>query len=173
MVKKEESEMANLTRWDPFNDMLSLRQAMDRLFEDAWVRPWNAWGSASGDSNGAMTLPIDLYETGDELVLEATVPGMKPEDIDITVQGDVLTIKGDTKSDETVNEGNYYRRERRFGQFYRQVTLPVSVRSDGAQAHFENGVLKLRLPKAEEAKERKIPVASGSSTAPRITEHAA
>ena len=164
--------MANLTRWDPFSDMLSLRQAMDRLFEDAWVRP-GGWGAAASDGNSAMTLPVDVYETGDELVLTASVSGIKPEDIDITVQGDVLTIKGETKSEQTANEGNYHRRERRFGQFYRQVALPAAVKADGAQAHFENGVLKLHLPKAEEAKERRIPVVSGSSSAPQIVENAA
>jgi HSP20 family protein len=163
--------MANVTRWDPFSDVLSLRQAMDRLFEDAWVRPWTLRSISSGEGNGASSLPVDLYETGDELVLTATVPGMKPEDIDITIQGDMLTIKGETRSDEAKEEGNYHRRERRFGQFYRQVTLPTSVKSEGAQAQFENGVLTLHLPKAEEAKERRIPVTAGS--APQITEHAA
>ena len=163
--------MANITRWDPFSDMLSLRQAMDRLFEDAWVRPWNGAEAGNGDGAGARGLPVDLYETNDELVLTATVPGFKPEDIDITIQGDVLTIKGETKSDETTGEGAYHRRERRFGRVYRQVAMPVSVKADEAHADFENGVLKLHLPKAEEAKERKIPVTSGN--APQITEHAA
>src|SRR4029434_9800399 len=153
--------MANLTRWDPFSDMLSLRQAMDRLFEDAWVRP-GSWGVAAGNGNTATTLPVDVSETDDELFVSATLPGIKPEDIDVTVQGDTLTIKAETKSDETTEQGNYHRRERRFGQFYRQLALPVSVKADSAQAHFENGILKLHLPKAEEAKERRIQVTSGS-----------
>jgi len=162
--------MANLTRWDPFNEMLTLRQAMDRLFEDAWVSPWAARGHASGDSR-TMGLPVDLYETGDDLVLTATVPGVKPEDIDITVQGDVLTIKGQFNSEDKAEEGSYHRHERRSGSFYRQVALPSAVKSDAAEASFEHGVLKLRLPKADEAKERKIPVSSAGST-PQIEQAA-
>lgn len=164
--------MANVTRWDPFSDMLSLRQAMNHLFEDAWVRPWNVPEASNGHGNGARTLAVDLYENGDELVLTAAVPGFKPEDIDVTVQGDVVTIKGEMKSDETVGEGAYHRRERRYGHVFRQVALPVGVRADGAQAGFENGVLTLHLPKAEEAKERRIPITSSRST-PEIAEQAA
>ena len=163
--------MANVTRWDPFSDMLSLRQAMDRLFEDAWVRPGN--GSAPGirESAGTQSLAVDLYESQDELVLSAAVPGFKPDDLEITIQGDVLTIKGEMKTDDSTTEGAWHRRERRYGNVFRQVSLPVSVKSDSASAEFENGVLKLHLPKAEGAKERRIPISSGST--PQITEHAA
>jgi HSP20 family protein len=162
--------MANLTRWDPFNEMLSLRQAMDRLFEDAWVSPWAARGQANGEGR-MMGLPVDLYETGDDLVLTATVPGVKPEEIDITIQGDVLTIKGQFNAEDKTEEGSYLRHERRSGSFYRQVALPSAVKSDAAEATFEHGVLKLRLPKAEEAKERKIAV-SATSSAPQIEQAA-
>lgn len=154
--------MANLTRWDPFGHMWSLRDAMDRLFEDALVRPW----SAASDGAPVSTLPLDMYETADDVVVTASVPGVKPEDIEITVQGDTLTIRGETRTEHEVNEEAYHYRERRFGRFHRQVALPRSVRSDAAEASFENGILRLRLPKAEEAKERKIPVTPG---APRIT----
>jgi HSP20 family protein len=140
--------------------MLSLRQAMDRLFEDAWVRPAAGQGQ---DGSGAAALALDVYETNDDLVLTASVPGVKPEEIDITVQGDVLTIKGETKFEGGETQGAYHRQERRYGRFHRQIALPVSVRSDSATAQFENGVLTLRLPKAEEAKERRIPVQAGAS----------
>src|SRR5579871_5295494 len=157
--------MANITRWDPFGEMLSLRQAMDRLFEDAWVRPGSP---VAGDGGGAATLAVDLYETGDEVVVSASVPGVKPEDIDITVQGELLTIKGESKVEHEVKEGTYHRQERRFGRFQRQIVLPTTVRSDGASAQFENGVLTLHLPKAEEAKERHIPVQGASNSKPMI-----
>lgn len=150
--------MADITRWDPWGDMLTLRQAMDRLFEDAWVRPLGGFMSNGGASSN---LPLDLYETADEFVVTATMPGVRPEDIDITIQGEVLRIKGETKGEDEVKEANYYRRERRYGSFHREVRLPADVQSDGVEAGFENGVLKLRLPKAEEAKERKIQVTVG------------
>jgi HSP20 family protein len=161
--------MANLVRWDPFGEMWSLRQAMDRLFEDAWVRPWTMRGNGGTAPDGApvRSLSLDLYETGDSLVLSAAVPGVRPEDIEITVQGDVLTIQGETQTEQDADEEHYHVHERRYGRFYRQVALPKSVKSDAAEAHFENGVLKLTLPKAEEAKERKIAITAGS--APQIT----
>ena len=151
--------MANISRWDPFGDMLSLRQAMDRLFEDAFVRPRQLMHIGE---EAMATLAVDMHETDSDIVLTAAVAGVKPEDLDISIQGDILTIKGESRSDEEVNEESYLRRERRFGSFFRQVQLPKPVRSDGADATFENGVLKLRLPKSEEARERKIPVKAGS-----------
>lgn len=157
-----------ITRWDPFPEMMSLRQAMDRLFEDAWVRPW---GTMRGESTGAATLPLDLHETADDLVVTASLPGVKPEDIEVDVQGDVLRIQGEMKQDQEIKEDQFHRRERRFGRFYREITLPMSVKSDAVQARFENGILTLQLPKAEEAKTRRIPI-QGAST-PRISERAA
>jgi HSP20 family protein len=153
--------MANLVRWDPFGEMWSLRQAMDRLFEDAFVRPW---GNVRYSEDGVSGLAVDMYETGDDLVVTAAVPGVRPEDIDITVQGDILTIKGESQAETDENKSGYHLHERRFGRFHRQVALPTTVRSDAAEAHFENGILRLRLPKAEEAKERKIQVQSGAGT---------
>ena len=146
--------MANLVRWDPYGDMLSLRSAMDRLFEDAWVRPLTKLGT----NGGPATLAVDVYETDNDMVIEANVPGVKPEDIDISIQGDTLTIKGESQADETVTEDKFHTRERHFSAFYRQLMLPKAVESDAAEAEFKDGVLKLSIPKAEEARERKIPV---------------
>ncbi len=157
-----------ITRWDPFSEMMSLRQAMDRLFEESWVRPW---GTMRGVDTGVGTLPLDLHETADDLVVTASLPGVKPEDIDVTVQGDILRIQGKMKQDQEIKEDQYHRRERRFGRFYREIALPVSVKADAVQARLENGVLTLHLPKAEEAKARRIPIKGPSS--PLITEHAA
>jgi HSP20 family protein len=159
--------MANLVRWDPFGEMWSLRQAMDRLFEDAVVRP-GSWLATARGEEGAIGLAVDMYETADDVVVTASVPGVRPEDIDITVQGDTLTIKGETQTEKDDDgQSGYHLHERRYGRFYREVALPKNVKSDAAEAHFENGILRLRLPKAEEAKERKIQVQAGS--APQIT----
>ena len=157
-----------ITRWDPFSDMLSLRQAMDRLFEDAWVRPG---GVMRGEASEGGALPLDIHETGDELVVTASLPGVKPEDIEVTIQGDMLRIQGETKREEEVKDDQFHRRERRFGRFYREVALPMSVKTDAVQAQFENGILKLHLPKAEEAKARRIQIQG--ATRPQIESRAA
>jgi HSP20 family protein len=144
-----------LTRWDPFREMMSLRDAMDRLFEESFVRParWLA-----PRLEGVGMLPIDMYETDEAVVLKAPIAGIKPEDMDISVAGDTLTIKGETKAEEEIKRENYYCQERRFGAFSRSVTLPVPVVAEEAEAVFENGVLTLTLPKAEEVKPKAIKV---------------
>ena len=156
-----------ITRWDPYAEMMSLRQAMDRLFQDAWVRP--GVGEAQGTTTG--TVPLDIYETSDDLVVTATLPGLRPEDIDITIQGDVLRIQGESTHDEPVKDEQFHRRERHERRFYREVALPMSVKNDAVQAHFENGILTLHLPKADEAKPRRIQVQGGSN--PQLTSRAA
>lgn len=145
----------NLVRWEPMREMLSLREAMDKLFEDSFVGP--RWASLwSGD--GAATLAMDVYETGDALVVSAPVPGIKPEDVEITITGNALTIKGETKAEEREEQGDYIRQEVRYGSFQRTVELPVEVQSDKAEAVFENGMLKLTLPKAEQVKPKSIKI---------------
>ena len=158
-----------ITRWEPITERMSLRQMMDRLMEDAWVmRPW---GSVPVAGAGGGTFPLDLYETDDDIVVTATLPGIKPEDVDITVQGDVLRIHGETKDDEKVGEAQFHRRERSYGRFDREVALPVGVKSDAAQAHFEHGVPTLHLPKAAEAKPHRIPIQG--ATSPQLESRAA
>jgi HSP20 family protein len=143
----------NLVRWEPFREMMSLRDAMDRLFEDSFVRPW----SFRGDY-GVMGLPLDMYQTADDVVVKATLPGVKPEEVDISITGDTLTIKGEHKEEQEVKEEDYIHKERRYGTFSRSVALPVQVKSDKAEAVFENGILTLTLPKAEEVKPKQIKV---------------
>jgi len=156
-----------VTRWDPLPDMMSLRQAMDRLMEDALVRP-RMW--ASGMDGGSM-LPVDLYETGDELVMIASMPGMKPEEIEITIQGDTLRIQGESKQEE-IKDAQFHRRERHMGRFFREISLPMMVQADKVKAHFDGGMLTLHMPKAEAAKTRKVPI-EGSSSSHLITPRAA
>jgi HSP20 family protein len=144
--------MANITRFDPLNEMVSLRSAMDRLFEDSFVNPMS-WRTVGG---GDVNAPIDVHETADELVVTASLPGMKAEDVEITMTGQTLTLRGEFKADEEIKREQYLYRERRFGTFSRTIQLPVRVRGDQAEANFSDGILTLSIPKAEEVKPRQI-----------------
>ncbi len=152
-----------LMRRSPFGELLSLRQAMDRLFEDSFVRPRD-WGTSAEGG----TLPLDIYATKDALVVRAALPGMKPEDVDITLTGDTLTISGTFREEREGNgEGGYVFQELRRGTFTRTVTLPTDLQSDKATAAFENGLLTLSIPKSEQAKPRQIritPTTDAAST---------
>ncbi len=146
--------MANITRFDPFGEMVTLRQAMDRLFEDSFVSPLTL-RSYNGEAPGPA---LDVHQTAEEIVVTAALPGTKPEDVDITITGQTLVMRGEFKADEKVEGDQYLYRERRFGAFNRQLQLPVRVQGDAATATFENGVLTLTIPKSEEVKPRQIQV---------------
>ena len=151
--------MANLTRYDPFSEMISLRQAMDRLFEDSFVSPLS-WRSVEGER---VSPALDVHQTPDEIVVTAALPGVKPEDVEITLTGQSLQIRGEFKADEKVSRDQYLYRERRYGTFSRQLQLPVRVESDKTQATFDKGVLTLHIPKAEEVKPRQIQIKAGEA----------
>ncbi|RLC94516.1 MAG: Hsp20/alpha crystallin family protein [Chloroflexi bacterium] len=144
-----------MMRWEPFRELMSLRQAMDRLFEDSFVRPTRFWPDFG---RGEWTLDLDMYQTPNEVVVKAALPGVKPDEVDISITGDTLTIKGEHKEEQEVKEEDYFRRERRYGTFSRSIQIPVPVKSDKADAVFENGVLTLTLPKLEEVKPKQIKV---------------
>lgn len=146
--------MAQLIRWSPTREMVSLRQAMDRLFEDAFVGGW------SDQNGGRLTarLPIDAYSTDNEIVVKAAVPGVKPEDVEITVEGDNLTIKGQAEAETKEENANYFFAERHHGEFTRTLQLNVPVDVDAIKATFEDGVLTVVLPKAEEVRPKVIKV---------------
>jgi HSP20 family protein len=146
--------MANITRYDPLSEMVTLRQAMDRLFEDSFVSPLTM-RTFNGEAPGPA---LDVHETGDEIVVTAALPGIKAEDVDITITGQTLSIRGEFKADENVQRDQYLYRERRYGAFHRQLQLPVRVQGDATSATFEDGLLKLSIPKAEEVKPRQIQV---------------
>jgi len=142
--------MTRMTRWQPFREMAGMRDMLDRFFGDEGGdlrQPLGMWSPA-----------IDLYQTDDDVVVKATLPGVKPEDIQISVTGDTLTLRGEMAKESEVNEATYHLKERRFGSFARTLTLPSSVLADKARADFENGVLTLTLPKAEEVKPKTISV---------------
>jgi HSP20 family protein len=150
--------MTSVTRWDPFAD---LRGTMDRLFDEGFSRPWRLIPAANGEGYEA-TFPVEVSETESDIEVKASLPGVKPEEVEITVQNDVLTIKAQHKDTSEEKKRDYYRREIRYGAFHRSMTLPVSVDSDKAEAAFENGVLSLKLPKAEALRPKQIKVGTAN-----------
>lgn len=144
-----------LMRWDPFREVMILRKAVDRLLGASFIRP-SRWLTPVRKS--LRILPIDMYETDEEIVVKVSVPGIRPDDLDIQVRGDLLTIQGETKAEEKGRRGDYLYQERHYGRFSRTVRLPVAVEADKAEAIFENGVLTLTLPKVEEARAKVIKV---------------
>jgi HSP20 family protein len=145
--------MANLTRWDPLNEMLSLREAMSQLFEDSVVAP-----GTHRREQGGFAPALDLSETEDGYRVEVAVPGLKPEDLQITFENNVLMIKGELRQESEEKKRNYHRTERRYGSFQRTIALPSTVKADAIQAALTNGILRLDIPKAEEVKPRRISV---------------
>ncbi len=144
-----------LTRWDPFPEMLNLRRTVDRLFDNAgsdrdWLQP-STWG-----------LAIDMVENKDDFVVKASIPGINPNDLDISYSDDTLTIKGEIKEEKDVKEDQYHLRERRYGSFMRSLTLPAKVKGDAIEASYQDGVVTLRLPKAEEVKPKRIAIKVGN-----------
>jgi HSP20 family protein len=131
--------------------MMTLREAMDRLFDDAFTRPLSirdGWSMA--------TPAIDMYQTDNDVVVKASIPGIKAEEVQINVTGDILTLKGEVQQEEERKDRAWHIREQRFGSFERSVVLPTDVKSDKAEAVFENGILTITLPKADEVKPKTI-----------------
>lgn len=146
--------MSSLKRWQPMNELVSLRDAMDRLFEDSFIGPRWGWLAPASAAN----LAINMYETKNEVVVKAALPGVKPEEVEVTITGNTLTISGESKEENEVKEKDYMRKERQFTSFTRSVTLPDGLKADQADASFEKGVLTLKVPKTEEAKPKTIQV---------------
>ena len=149
--------MASLVRFDPFREITSLRDDMNRLFS-------RTLGDSAGSGSGNMWSPaVDIFDTADAIVLRAELPGLDAEDIDIEVDDNVLTLSGERRFEERLEEGRYYRVERAYGRFQRSVTLPQNVKADEISAAVDRGVLEVRVPKADEARPRKIAVATNGT----------
>lgn len=146
-----------IDRYEPFGRTMSLRQMMDRLMEDAFVMPRQ--GAAGGGPS------VDVYEEGDNLIVEAHLPGFKPEDIDVNVERGILTISGQSQAEDERKERNYLLREKRSGRFTRSLQLPSTYTTDPSQATFEPGELRLVFPKSEAAKPRRIQLGGASQQA--------
>ncbi len=149
--------MRSIVRWDPFVDIEQMHHRMDRIFGD--LRPWRL-APRVGSEIGYF--PLDISETDEAFEVEAALPGVKPEDVEIQVHGDTVTIKGNAKEEAEEKGKDWLRRERRYGVFARSFTLPTDIDAEKASANFENGLLKLRLPKSEAARPKTIKVSTNS-----------
>ncbi|CUQ65903.1 Hsp20/alpha crystallin family protein [Candidatus Nitrospira inopinata] len=162
MAKTEDKALVTKKPRELTSRVEDLEQWMDRFMDDLWRRPlpslfgWDRWLS---HRPFAWRMPaIDVYEEKDTVVVKAELPGMSKDDIEVTLTGDTLTLKGEKKEEHETREGDYYRRERSYGSFARTVELPCEVKQDEIKASFKDGVLDIRLPKTEEAKKKSIAV---------------
>lgn len=145
--------MSSLVRWNPVREMMDLRREFDRLFESALDMP--AFGGSTTTTWG---LALDLVENEDDYVIKASVPGIDPDDLEITLSDNTLTINGEFKQDDEIKEEQYRIRERRYGRFRRSVTLPTSVDREAIEANYNDGILTLHVPKAEAVKPKRIAI---------------
>jgi len=144
--------MSSIIRWEPAREMMTLREAMDRLFDDAFTRPLSL-------SSNAWSVPaVDMYQTDNEVVVKAALPGIKADEVQINITGELLSLKGEVKQENETKEKAYHIREQRWGTFERSIALPTQVVADKAKAEFENGILTITLPKAEEVKPKTITI---------------
>ena len=140
-------------KWEPFNELLKLENRMSSLW-GRWPTPF--WMSDDGDER--WSVPLDVREDGDELVVEASIPGMRPEEIEVEIEDCMLTIKGETKREYEEKKKDYLLKERSEGSFYRSIRLPETVMSEGATSSYKDGVLTVTMPKKAESKPKKITV---------------
>ena len=149
----------NMITYDPFRELRALQDEVNRVFSGSF----NRGGSESGMMRGAWNPSVDIFENKDQIVLEAELPGLKPEDVNISIENNVLTIHGERKFEKKDEGDNFHRVERSYGSFTRSFTLPPTVSSENVEAVFDNGILRLALAKREEAKPRRIEIkATGS-----------
>jgi HSP20 family protein len=155
-----------ITRWDPFRDVLTLQNRLNSLFQDYR-------GQNEGDmvSTAAFVPPVDIYEDEHKIVLKLEVPGLKQEDLDIQLENNTLTVRGERKFEKEEKEENFHRIERRYGSFFRSFTVPTTVNSEGVKASYDAGVLRVELEKKAEAKPKQIKVQIGTAAAPKQVEN--
>ena len=148
-----------LMRWNPYREMVSLRDALDRLFERSLTQPFRDWPE---QMEIGRAVSVGVYESNGNLVVNAELPGLKPEDVDISLSDNRLTIKGEFQTEDEGERDNVYYQERLYGKFERSFALPTGIDTDAIDAEFEDGVLTVTLPKPEEAQPKKIPVTTKS-----------
>ena len=151
----------SITRYDPFRDLRSLQEEVNRLFSSNLSRSF----ADEGIARGAWMPSVDIYENKDQIVLEAELPGMNREDFELSIENNVLTLRGERRFEKKDETDNYHRVERAYGTFTRSFTLPQTVSGDGASAEYKNGVLRVVLHKREEVKARRIEIKGESADA--------
>ncbi len=142
-----------LVRWRPFRDLYNLQDEVNRMFEGFFDR-----GTRQIEDGGMWLPATDIYETKDDVVVSLELPGMKRDDIKVSVQDNILTIRGEKHQEKEDKDTNYHRLERNYGFFTRSFSLPTMVKADKIKAAYENGILRVELPKAEEVKPKEIPI---------------
>jgi HSP20 family protein len=145
-----------LARWDPMRDIPSMREQLNRLFNEAFGR---GAGEEGTWTTGAWTPPVEIYDTGDALMVRVELPGIAKDDVHVELHENTLTLRGERKPNPQVKEGQYYRQERLYGPFQRTFTLPTLVDTGKVQAMYRDGLLELKLPKHEAAKPKRITIA--------------
>ena len=143
----------SMIRWEPFDEMMSMRESMDRLFEDFFSRRPRTSGPLVWQP------ALEVFETDNEIVVKAELPGIDPKSVSVTVTAEGLTIKGEARAEHEDKGRNYYRRELRYGSFQRTVPLPNEVKSDETKATFKHGILEVTIPKAERVRPKTVSVA--------------
>lgn len=154
--------MTQMTRWNPLREMETIHHQMNRLFEPFFVR--GGLDEGTDLAAGAWVPPVDIEETSDRLVVRAEIPGMSPDEIDVRVENGVLTIRGERRFESERRDRNFHRVERSYGTFSRSFTLPTTVDTENVSARYEQGILELEMPRREEAKPRRIPIANQNRT---------
>jgi HSP20 family protein len=150
--------MANLARWDPFQDLLAIQDEMNQLFGQATGQAGRGTGEVA---SRAWAPALDIAERNDAYVVTVEVPGIKPEQLDITLENGALTISGERRFESETKDKQFHRIERRYGAFRRSISLPDRVKADAVEASFQDGLLQVVVPKAEEAKPKRIEVRAG------------
>ena len=145
----------SMIRWDPYRQMRSFRDAMDRLFEESGRRMRSGEGQ---EMEAGLYIPMDVFESGDHLVISAVAPGVEPEDLDVNVSGNTLTMRGEIKREAESEGGNVYFQERVYGPFSRTVTLSSEYDLDKVEATCRNGIIHITVPKSGQAKPKQIKV---------------
>lgn len=143
----------NIVRWDPFQQMNRLQDRVNRLFNESAYRP-----TEENDFFGVWAPPVDIFETDNELVLKAELPGITPESVDIRIENNTLSLKGERRFEDESKKDNYHRMERSYGTFIRSFTLPRSVEQEKVSADYKDGLLTVTLPKKEETKTKQIAI---------------
>ena len=156
----------SITRYDPFRDLRNLQQEVNRLFSSSFTRSFGDEGFA----RGAWAPNVDIYENKDQIVLEAELPGMAREDFEVTIENNVLTLRGERRFEKKEESENYHRVERSYGGFSRSFTLPQSVSTENVTADYQNGVLRVALQKREEVKTKRIEITGEGAKAPKTIE---
>jgi HSP20 family protein len=158
--------MANITRWDPFNELASWQNRFNQMLRSPFS------GASEGNQPlafGNFVPPVDIYEDEHNITVQAEVPGVDEKDLDVRLENNVLTISGERKMEDEQKEENFHRIERSYGRFVRSFSLPTTVDAENVNAQFENGILKVTIPKKEEARPKQIRIGAGKTTTERTT----